>query len=163
VYDVCLGVVRLGDALSPLSDALSSRVCRPNWRVWALGFRRAFWASSPVRARQIYLCVRGCSLLPISLCSLPARCKSLSLCTLSPCARLLPARGCCSLFPACGSLRVPAALWARLLPGRARSRLLCWLLVGPPPRFLLPCFQDSRMMFLIPSSPASPSFRLCSE
>jgi hypothetical protein len=93
-------------------------------------------------------------------------------------ARLLlsgHARGCCSALGAAGccslgawllcSRRAAAALlcglgaagcsllWARLAAG-------CCSLVGPPLRFLLPCFQDSTMMFLIPSSPG---FKLCSE
>jgi hypothetical protein len=117
---------------------------------WALGAR---FGLPPVRARQISLCVCGCSCARVL--SLPAHDCSLSLCVrgcslslraaAAPWARLqLAAAGCCSPAP-----------WARgcyLFPSTGR-------VVGPPPLLSLRC-QDSRMMFLTSSSPASPGFRL---
>jgi hypothetical protein len=118
-----------------------------------LGFRRAFWASPCARVANFSVCVRLLlRTAPLSPC---ARLLSLSLsvrgCSLSlraaaaPCARLqLAAAGCCSPAP-----------WARgcyLFPSTGR-------VVGPPPLLFLRC-QDSRMMFLTSSSPASPGFRL---
>jgi hypothetical protein len=143
-----------------------------------LAARRAFcFGPVPLCARgKNTLCVRGAAAAP----------SRANLSALSPCCSSLPARGGCSSLPARGgcsarggccvlpararllrapSARLPATSARLLLSARGCGSLLLAAVLaaaaGKSYSLLTPPLL--KMMFLIPSSPASPGFRLRNE